>query len=73
MRYQNNERMQQQPNYQNITLPDSVYDYVYPGRQPITVALRAVEGYVNQIQQEIGKFRDEYQVHIVETQANIKV
>ena len=64
-KFQNDEGRHQQPRYQNIALPETVYDYVYSGRQPTTVALRDVKSYVNQIQQEIGKFRDEYKVQLV--------
>ena len=49
-------------NYHNVTLPEPVYDYIYAGRQPMPVALRDVETYVNQIQEEIEKFREVYGV-----------
>ena len=52
----------QQISYQNVTLPEPVYDQVYTGRQPIPVALRDVKIYVKQVQQEIEKFKEEYQV-----------
>ena len=51
-----------QPGYQNVTLPEPVYDYVYAGRQPIPVALRDVKSYVNQIQEQIEKFQENYEV-----------
>ena len=51
-----------QSGYQNITLPDPVYDYVYAGRQPIPMSFRDVKSYVNQIQGEIEKFREVYGV-----------
>ena len=51
-----------QPGYQNVTLPEPVYDYIYAGRQPIPVALTDVKTYVNQIQEEIERFEEEYEV-----------
>ena len=58
---QNNQESQQ-PGYQDVTLPESVYDYVYAERQPIPAVLKDVKGYINQIQEEIEKFKDEYEV-----------
>ena len=52
----------QQISYQNVTLPEPVYDQVYTGRQPIPVALRDVKVYVKQVQQEIEKLKEENQV-----------
>ena len=49
-----------QPGYQNVALPEPVYDQVYAGRQPIPVALRDVKGYVKQVEEEIEKFREVY-------------
>ena len=53
----------QQPRYQSLMLPEPVYDYVYTGRQPIPMPFRDVQSYVNQIQEEIEKFKEEYEVH----------
>ena len=44
-------------------LPEPVYDYVYTGRQPIPISFRDVRIYVNQIQEEIEKFKDDCEVH----------
>ena len=58
---QNNQESQQ-PGYQNVTLPEPVYDQIYADRQPIPTALKDVKGYINQIQEEIEKFNEEYEV-----------
>ena len=48
---QNDQELQQQSRYQNVTLPEPVYDSVYARCQPIPVVLREVKGYVNQLQE----------------------
>ena len=50
--------------YQNVLLPEPVYDYVYTthGKQPKPVQLKNVKNYIDQIQDEIGKFKEAYQV-----------
>ena len=51
-----------QPGYQNVTLPEPVYDQVYAEHQQIPVALRDVKTYVNQMKEEIERFEEEYEV-----------
>ena len=59
---QNNQQSQQQPSYQNITLPEPIYDQVYAGHQPNPVALKDVKDYINNIREQIEKFDEEYEV-----------
>ena len=59
---QNNQVSDQQLNYQKVTLPETVYDYVYAGRQPIPVVLKDVKTYVRQVKEGIEKFKEEYEV-----------
>ena len=62
---------QQQRRYQNVTLPEMIYDYVYAGREPVPVPLRDVKGYIYQIQQELDKFQEEYEVIITNTNKTV--
>ena len=59
---QNDQVLEQQLSYQNITLPEPVYDYVYAGQKPIPLVLRDIKTYVRQIQQGIERFEEEYEV-----------
>ena len=59
---QNNQQSQQQPRYQNVSLPEPVYDQVYAGRQPNPLSFRDIKGYVNRIKEQIEKFNEEYKV-----------
>ena len=44
-------------------LPEPVYDQVYAEHQPIPMSFRDVKIYVKQIQEEIQKFKEDYEVH----------
>ena len=59
---QNDQESQQQPRYQNITLPEPVYDQIYDGNQRNPVALKDVKDYINNIREQIEKFNEEYEV-----------
>ena len=58
----NSLQINHQPGYQNVTLPEPVYDQVYAEHQQIPVALRDVKIYVKQIQEGIDKFQENYEV-----------
>ena len=64
---QNDPGSRRPPSYQNVTLPEPVYDYVYDGRPPIPLALRDVKGFVQQMDEQIGKFEEQYKVCYLHT------
>ena len=57
-----NDQGLQHLSYQDVTLPESVYDYVYAGRQPISVALKDISRYIRDVQEETDNFEEEYNV-----------
>ena len=57
-----NQQLQQQTRYQNVSLPEPVYDQVYAGHQPNPLSFRDVKGYVNHIKKQIEKFSEEFKV-----------
>ena len=57
-----NQQLQQQTRYQNVSLPEPIYDQVYAGHQPNPLSFRDVKGYVNHIKEQIDQFSEEYKV-----------
>ena len=45
-------------------LPEKVYDYLYAGQQRKPVQLTEVKPFVNQLQSQIEKYKEEYKVCI---------
>ena len=57
-----NQQLQQQTRYQNVLLPEPVYDQVYAGHRPNPLSFRDVKGYVNHLKEQIDQFSEEYKV-----------